>query len=201
MLKAIASGNPMPFLGEHPAALAFVQAPKPPPSSYARDTYFSVNAFKFISAEGKTQAFRYQIKPVEGNDFISAEAAKEKSPTYLHDEIVERVKSSGASFKVCAQLAEEGDKEDDATVHWPEERKVVELGTVNIEAVADSEEHEQKVVIFDPIPRVKGVEPTDDPLLEMRAAIYLISGRQRRAAAKAEASAVSEVPETAKVVG
>jgi catalase len=37
-------------------------------------------------------------------------------------------------------------------------------------------------VIFDPIPRVEGVEASDDPLLEMRAAVYLVSGRGRRAA-------------------
>jgi catalase len=41
---------------------------------------------------------------------------------------------------------------------------------------------EQKHIIFDPIPRVDGIEPSDDPLLELRAAIYLISGRRRRAA-------------------
>jgi catalase len=29
---------------------------------------------------------------------------------------------------------------------------------------------------------VQGIEPSDDPLLEFRAAVYLISGRQRRAA-------------------
>jgi catalase len=41
---------------------------------------------------------------------------------------------------------------------------------------------EQKKIIFDPIPRVEGVEPSDDPLLEVRASVYLISGKQRRAA-------------------
>jgi catalase len=41
---------------------------------------------------------------------------------------------------------------------------------------------EQKHLIFDPIPRLAGIEPSDDPLLELRAAIYLISGRRRRAA-------------------
>jgi catalase len=47
--------------------------------------------------------------------------------------------------------------------------------------VADNA-HEQKQIIFDPIPRVEGIEPSDDPLLELRAAIYLLSGRRRRAA-------------------
>ena len=41
---------------------------------------------------------------------------------------------------------------------------------------------EQKRVIFDPIPRVDGVEVSDDPLLDVRASVYLISGRQRREA-------------------
>ncbi len=34
-------GSPLEkYLGTHPAALAFVQTPKPPPSSFARETYF-----------------------------------------------------------------------------------------------------------------------------------------------------------------
>ena len=41
---------------------------------------------------------------------------------------------------------------------------------------------EQKHIIFDPIPRLAGIEPSDDPLLELRAAIYLLSGRKRRTA-------------------
>jgi hypothetical protein len=41
---------------------------------------------------------------------------------------------------------------------------------------------QQKHIIFDPIPRLAGIEPSDDPLLDLRAAVYLISGRKRRAA-------------------
>jgi len=41
---------------------------------------------------------------------------------------------------------------------------------------------EQKKIIFDPIPRIDGVEASLDPLLDIRAAVYLISGRERRAA-------------------
>jgi catalase len=46
----------------------------------------------------------------------------------------------------------------------------------------ENNDKEQKYIIMDPIPRVQGIEPSDDPLLELRAALYLISGRQRRAA-------------------
>lgn len=67
---------------------------------------------------------------------------------------------------------------------WPEDREIVELGTLKIEKTLSEEESsvQQKKVIFDPIPRVEGVEPSDDPLLEVRANVYLISGQQRRAA-------------------
>ncbi len=40
---------------------------------------------------------------------------------------------------------------------------------------------EQKQKIFDPIPRVEGVKASSDPLLDMRATVYLISERERRA--------------------
>jgi catalase len=43
------------FLGAHPAALAFVQAPKPIPTSFARESFFAVSAFKFTNAAGTSR--------------------------------------------------------------------------------------------------------------------------------------------------
>jgi catalase len=71
---------------------------------------------------------------------------------------------------------------DDVTIHWPEDRKLLALGQLSFTELVANEAHEQKNIIFDPIPRVDGIEPSDDPLLELRAAIYLLSGRRRRAA-------------------
>ncbi|HTY85641.1 MAG TPA: catalase family peroxidase [Silvibacterium sp.] len=170
------------FLGSHPAALAFVQAPKPAPSSFARDTYFGVTAMKFISASGESRYGRYRIIPEAGNDYVEAEALKAKQPDYLFKEIVDRVVKSPIRFKVAAQLANEGDVVDDATVHWPEERRIVDLGDIDLTAPITDNAAEQQKIIFDPIPRVDGIEPSADPLLELRAAVYLISGRRRRAA-------------------
>jgi len=59
----------------------------------------------------------------------------------------------------------------------------LELGTIELTQLVVDNPTEQKHIIFDPIPRIEGVEPTADPLFELRAAIYLISGRRRRAAA------------------
>lgn len=189
--KAIAAspaGTPSPspveqFLGAHPAALAFVHAPKPAPTSYAREAYFSVTAFKLVDKDGKETHVRFQFIPELGVETLSGDDLKAKGPNYLQEEIKSRVSGSGSfSFKLVAQVAEEGDVVDDATVHWPEARQVVELGTITIDDILPDQEKEAKYIIFDPIPRVAGVEPSSDPLLEMRAAVYLLSGRERRAA-------------------
>jgi catalase len=83
---------------------------------------------------------------------------------------------------VVVQLAEDGDEVNDVTVQWPDNRKLLELGQLTFTELVANEAHEQKNIIFDPIPRVDGIDPSDDPLLELRAAIYLLSGRRRRAA-------------------
>lgn len=125
---------------------------------------------------------RYHVTPDAGVQTLDAETVKTKSNDFLQEELKTRIGSGPASFKLSVQIAEEGDVTDDATIHWPEERKVVELGTITIDALVPDSDKVQKNLIFDPIPRVPGVGPSADPLLEMRAAIYLISGNQRRAA-------------------
>jgi catalase len=181
-LQALVAGTVGDFLASHPSALAFVQAPKPPPVSYGTEEYFSVTAFKLIDAAGKETFIRYDIVPDAGVHVLDAEAVKNEDPNYLAIELEKRLKAGPIGFKILAQVAEEGDVTDDATVHWPKERKVVELGSLKLEKLLEDNEKEQKWFILDPIPRVQGVGPSDDPLLEMRAAVYLWSGKQRRAA-------------------
>jgi catalase len=50
--------------------------------------------------------------------------------------------------------------------------------------VLPANEAEQHHIIFDPIPRIDGIEPSGDPLLAPRADVYLMSGRRRRTEGK-----------------
>lgn len=177
------AGSPLEaFLGSHPAAVAFIQAPKPAPSSFARETYFGVTAMEFLNTDGAARFGRYRIVPEAGNDFLAADELATKDADFLMDEIRTRIAAKPAKFTLAVQLAEPGDIVDDATIHWPAEREVLTLGTIEINAVVPDDAAEQKTIIFDPIPRIDGIEASADPLLELRAAIYLISGRRRRAA-------------------
>jgi catalase len=192
---AAASGPDVPspkpiekFLGAHPAALRFVQTPKPFPSSLARDTYFGVTAFKFTNTAGASRFGRYRVVPELGNDFLTDAQVAELPSNYHFDEIAARVGKGPVRFKILVQVAAADDVSDDATMHWPESRELFELGALELNAVVADSLAQQQHIIFDPIPRVDGIEPSADPLLELRAAIYLLSGRERRGA-KATAAA------------
>jgi catalase len=170
------------YLGAHPETLAFVQAPKPMAKSFAKFPYFAVSAFQFTNAEGKAAFGRYRILPEGGPEFLSAAEAAGISPSYHFDELAQRIKAGPIRFKVVVQIAAEGDQTNDPTVRWPEDRPLLEIGTIELTEVVADNAAEQKHIIFDPIPRLEGIEPSADPLFELRAAIYLLSGRRRRAA-------------------
>jgi catalase len=189
-LRAAASSDPSQpsptpietFLAGHPKALAFVQTPKPSPSSFARESYFGVTAMRFTNRDGVSCYGRYRIIPDAGNEHLDDAAVKTKDASYLFDELTERIAKGPISFQVLVQVANAADIVDDATVHWPEERPLINLGRIVLTAPVSENAREQKKIIFDPIPRVDGIEPSGDPLLELRAAIYLLSGRRRRQA-------------------
>jgi len=173
------------FLGAHPAALAFVQIPKPIPTSFGKESFFAVSAFKFTNAAGATRFGRYRILPVAGNEYLSDTQAAAQTPNFLFDEIKNRVVKEPVKFRIVVQLAEDGDTTDDATVRWPETRALLAFGEISLTAVAPDNATEQQHIIFDPIPRVDGIEASADPLFEPRANVYLMAGRRRRAAEKA----------------
>ena len=176
------------FLGSHPAALAFVQAPKPIPTSFAHESFFSVSAFKFTNAQGASRFGRYRIVPVAGGEYLDDAAAAAKPANFLMDEIQQRVTKEPVKFLIKVQLAEDGDVTDDATVRWPESRKLITLGEIALTGVAADNPAEQQQIIFDPIPRVDGIEASADPLFEPRANVYLMSGRRRRSAGNSVAA-------------
>jgi catalase len=180
--KSVADGSIGAYLGTHPSALAFVQTPKPTPASFGKEKYFSVNAFKLVAADGKDTYIRYRWVPSAGEEYLDEAALKDKSPDFLFDGVAKSLEEGPIVFKLMAQVAAPGDVTDDCTVHWPDDREVAELGALTLTGMVEEGAAQQKIIIFDPIPRVAGIEPSGDPLLQVRAGVYLISGKERRAA-------------------
>lgn len=199
-LRAVAESDPSKphpnaierYLGSHPKALEFVQAPKPIPASLAHESFFAVSAFKFTAANGSARFGRYRILPDIGSAYLTDAQASEKSPDFLFDEVKQRIAKGPIQYHIVVQLAEPGDVTDDATVRWPEGRSHMKFGDIILQSLVADGDVEKRRIIFDPIPRVEGIEASADPLFQQRADVYLLSGRRRRGAdqpaAKAKAS-------------
>jgi catalase len=169
------------FLAAHPRALRFVMTPKPIPTSFARESFFGVNALKLTNRDGASRYGRFRVRPDAGGEYLDAKAAARQSPNFLFDEIAARIATGPVKFHILVQLAADDDTVDDASVTWPDDRKQIEFGALELTRVVPEDEATRRT-IFDPIPRVDGIDPSGDPLLEARAHLYLMSGRRRRAA-------------------
>jgi len=170
------------FLAAHPNARRFVEAPKPIPISFAREAFFAVTSFRFTNAQGVSRHGRFRIRPEKGTEYLSNEQAAAKSANFLFDEIGPRLARGPERLGVFVQLAGDGDDVTDSSVAWPEDRTEIPFGTITLTVRVDDAELERRKIIFDPIPRVDGIEPSGDPLTEVRSELYLLSGRRRRAA-------------------
>jgi catalase len=149
-----------------------------------KESFFAVSAFKFTNANGVSRYGRYRILPVAGNEYLDDASAAAKTPDFLFDELKERIAKDQVKFRIVIQLAKDGDTVDDATVRWPEDRPQLTFGEISLTQIAPDNAGEQQRLIFDPIPRVDGIEASADPLFEPRANVYLLAGRRRRAAGK-----------------
>jgi len=165
------------FVASHPTVpAAFASAMTP--NSFADEEYYGIDAFIFVNKAGERQAVRYQMVPERAVHLEAAEAAK-RAPDFLMDELPARLKRGSVTLHLKAQLAAAGDSTKDPTQPWPEDRKVVELGTLTIDnAVANSAEA-QKTLLFLPGQLTDGIEPSDDPLIDVRNSAYAVSFSRR----------------------
>ena len=181
---ALLAGNPAvigAFLASHPNAKRFVEAPKPVPASFLTEAYFAVTAFKFTNAAGAVAFGRFRVRPETGTQHLTDAEAAVRSPDFLFDEFGPRLASGPARLRVVVQVAGAGDDVADASTPWPADRPEVPFGTLTLTARADDQAPDLKRIIFDPVPRVDGLDPAGDPLTQIRSDAYLLSGRKRRA--------------------
>jgi catalase len=170
------------FFETHPIAKTFLTAEKPAPVSFGTLPYFGVNSFKFTDAKGDVTYVRYRLEPEAGAQYLTKDQLAAAGPNYLVEEIGKRVGDGPVRFKYIAQVAEEGDKIDDPSIAWPDSRKTVELGVIEIDKVDADSATAERALIFQPTAMPAGIEPAD-PMISARSAAYAVSFGRRHATA------------------
>ncbi|WP_374349502.1 catalase [Chitinimonas sp.] len=187
VLAAPGSGKSSPlerFLGKHPAAKRFINAPRPIWDSYASETFYGVNTFVLRNDKDKPSPGRYILVPdAKGNQLTESETAS-FSPNYLADELRERIRRTAITFDLVFQLPEKGDKLDDASISWPDTRKRLVLGTVYLTAAMPDSATQEKQLALNPLNLADGVDISNDPLLRVRGSTYALGASARGVAGK-----------------
>jgi catalase len=158
-----------------PSLQRFIAIPKPFPVSFATHHYFGINAFEFTNAQGDKHYVRYQILPVNGQELMSADEVAKAKPNYLFEELPQRLKKGEAKFRLVAQIAAKDDVVNDPTVVWPNDRKLVELGVISLEAPVADNAAAEKALAFNPLILLDGIAPSEDPVLLARPGAYAVS--------------------------
>ena len=191
-----ATGKPDPalmqdFLSRHPEtarALSLIKN-RPVSSSFANDTFNSLDAFFFVDPDGKQIPVRWSMVP--GEPFAAATQPDSHDKNYLFDDVIARVGLQPLEWHLVATIGQPGDPTNDATIAWPDDRERVDLGTLVIDHVEGEDNGRCRDVNFDPLILPGGIEPSDDPLLNARSAVYSRSFTRRAGEAKPPSAIVT----------
>ncbi|WP_370061949.1 catalase family peroxidase [Mycobacterium sp. MAA66] len=175
-----ATGKPDPktmadFLTHHPetaAAMALVKK-SPPTTGFADSTYSSLNTFYLAGPDGTRTPVRWSLIPHQ-----SAVAAKSGDPNGLFDALIRQLKAAPLHWVLRLVLGEPGDPID-PTLPWPADRRAVDAGVLTLTEAQTERAGNARDVNFDPLVLPDGIEPSDDPLLSARSAVYAGSFRAR----------------------
>ena len=148
-----------------------------PPTSYAQCRYNSIHAFKWINAGGDEQFIRYRWEPEAGEANLTEEESRGRDRNYLREEMTERLSRGPAAFTLQVQLAEGGDDPADPTQPWPDERKILSVGRLEITDL--DQQADCEAWVFDPTRVIDGIECSDDRILHARPGAYSVSYERR----------------------
>jgi catalase len=163
------------FYAAHPETVAATALNKtrPPTAGFADSTFSSLNTFLFVTDAGAPTPVRWS--------FVPQQTALPARPgnNGLFDALVRQVRTEPLRWRLLLTVGEPGDPVNDATLPWPAVRRRIDAGTLTLQAAETEATGNARDVNFDPLVLPDGIEPSDDPLLSARSAVYAASYRAR----------------------
>jgi catalase len=137
-------------------------------SGFDDATYNSLDAFRFVGADGAETAVRWSMVPVSP----AATTASSGNKDYLFDALIGQAAAHPLQWHLIVTVAQPGDPTAEPTVPWPADRRTVDAGTLTIDHMIAEADGPCTSVVFDPLVLPDGIKPTDDPIPAARSAAY-----------------------------
>lgn len=186
-----ATGKPDPakmgaFVSAHPEfpkAIQLIRA-QPVSSGFADSTYNSLNAFRFINAQGVTVPVRWAMVPAQPFSPFDTKGPAQSDTNFLFDALIAQIHSNALQWHLIVTVGEPGDSTADPTLPWPPERQQVDVGTLTINHIESEDTSPVRDINFDPLVLPNGITGSDDLILSARSAAYSQSFTRREGESK-----------------
>jgi len=122
-----------------------------------------------VNAGGAGQFVRFTLSPEKGEHSLPVEQRATADPHYLMKGVFDELP---IRYRVMAQLAHDDDQTTDASKAWPADREWVDLGVVEMTGPDTERERDGDILVNDPMRVTDGIEPPDDPILQIRTHVY-----------------------------
>ncbi|MEE7449937.1 catalase [Methylobacterium radiotolerans] len=177
-----ATGKPDPerlkaFFADHPesAKAAGLIKARTVTAGFADSTFRSLNAFRFVAADGGARPVRWALVP----DPAPGADAAPGDTNALFDAFAAQLAQGPRHWHLIVTLGRAGDPTADATLPWPADRETVDVGTLTLTGATPEAASTCRDINFDPLVLPDGIVPSDDPLLSARSAAYARSFTRR----------------------
>jgi catalase len=175
-----ATGKPDPaamakFSAAHPETVAATNIIKahPPTPGFADSTFSSLNTFHLVSGSGTRTPVRWSFVPRQ-----AALPPAKQGDNELFDALIAQLKAGPLRWDLHLVVGTPDDPVD-PTLPWPTDRRVVNAGVLVLDSVETEAPGNARDVNFDPLVLPDGIEPSEDPILSTRSAVYAASYRAR----------------------
>ncbi|QXI30539.1 catalase family peroxidase [Pseudomonas vanderleydeniana] len=183
MLKATAAdpatgqANPerlAAFLERYPEAKKFLawRAAAPAPASFSGVEFFGINAFYLVDTQGQRQAVRWSMRSQVPFQPLANEQRQAAPHDFLFDDMRQKLAQQPLHWDLVMQLAQPGDPVDDPSQPWPQQRRQVVAGTLEVTQVIEQAVGACRDVNYDPSIVPAGIEVSNDPVLSARSGAY-----------------------------
>ena len=181
-----ATGKPDPaamnaFLAKHSETARAMELIHryPMSSGFANSTYYGLNAFRFITADGASVPVRWSMAPVQPFAPVDAAQTGQADKNYMFDALIAAIHAKPLQWHLVITVGQPGDPTADATLPWPPDRQQVDAGTLTIDHIESEDTSPTRDINFDPLVLPNGIAASDDPLLSARSAAYSQSFTRR----------------------
>ncbi|WIM89293.1 catalase family peroxidase [Candidatus Mycobacterium wuenschmannii] len=174
------TGKPDPnamtrFYADHPPAaraMSILKQHKPTPG-FADSTFSGLVTFYVVNASGARTPVRWSLTPLQ------QALPPASGPDALFDPLARQLRAGPLRWRLILTVGTPDDPTDDATIPWPVGRRTVDAGLLTLDSVQADATGNARDINFDPLVLPPGIEPSDDPLLSARSAVYAASYRRR----------------------